>query len=109
MNTNSFAKTPLMQDNSYSDLIEEQAGARSGGKGQEAEAPREIAERGIAEGEGAAAQAGGVAETSSRAKILFSDGLGSGPRSWKDFFKTFGKFIGPGFMVSVGYLDPGNW
>lgn len=103
MNTN-FAKTPLMQDNSYSDLIEEQ-GERRGGNGQ-VEAPQR--QREIAEGEGAA-QAGGVAETSSRAKILFSDGPGSGPRSWKDFFKTFGKFIGPGFMVSVGYLDPGNW
>ncbi|KAI7886533.1 natural resistance-associated macrophage protein [Lichtheimia hyalospora FSU 10163] len=24
-------------------------------------------------------------------------------------FRQFTKFIGPGFMVAVGYLDPGNW
>ncbi|OAD04756.1 hypothetical protein MUCCIDRAFT_13159, partial [Mucor lusitanicus CBS 277.49] len=23
--------------------------------------------------------------------------------------KTLGRFIGPGFMIAVGYLDPGNW
>lgn len=27
----------------------------------------------------------------------------------KTYFKTLGKFIGPGFMIAVGYLDPGNW
>lgn len=26
--------------------------------------------------------------------------------SW---FKTFRKFIGPGYMIAVGYMDPGNW
>ncbi|KAI9254799.1 natural resistance-associated macrophage protein-domain-containing protein [Sporodiniella umbellata] len=25
------------------------------------------------------------------------------------YLKTLGKFIGPGFMIAVGYLDPGNW
>ncbi|KAI9308093.1 natural resistance-associated macrophage protein-domain-containing protein [Cunninghamella echinulata] len=25
------------------------------------------------------------------------------------YFKYLGKFIGPGFMIAVGYLDPGNW
>ncbi|KNC99702.1 metal ion (Mn2+/Fe2+) transporter (Nramp) family metal ion transporter [Spizellomyces punctatus DAOM BR117] len=24
-------------------------------------------------------------------------------------WKTFAKFVGPGYMVAVGYLDPGNW
>ncbi|KAI8817981.1 natural resistance-associated macrophage protein-domain-containing protein [Fimicolochytrium jonesii] len=24
-------------------------------------------------------------------------------------WKTFAKFIGPGYMVAIGYLDPGNW
>ncbi|KAI9361988.1 natural resistance-associated macrophage protein-domain-containing protein, partial [Pilaira anomala] len=27
----------------------------------------------------------------------------------KTYFKTLGRFIGPGFMIAVGYLDPGNW
>ncbi|KAI7894342.1 natural resistance-associated macrophage protein-domain-containing protein [Mucor mucedo] len=27
----------------------------------------------------------------------------------KTYLKTLGKFIGPGFMIAVGYLDPGNW
>ncbi|GAA5813975.1 hypothetical protein MFLAVUS_007465 [Mucor flavus] len=27
----------------------------------------------------------------------------------KTYFKTLAKFIGPGFMIAVGYLDPGNW
>ncbi|KAI9275398.1 natural resistance-associated macrophage protein-domain-containing protein [Sporodiniella umbellata] len=30
-------------------------------------------------------------------------------RKISSYFKTLGKFIGPGFMVAVGYLDPGNW
>ncbi|KAI9495834.1 natural resistance-associated macrophage protein-domain-containing protein [Zychaea mexicana] len=25
------------------------------------------------------------------------------------FVRKFSKFIGPGFMIAVGYLDPGNW
>ena len=25
------------------------------------------------------------------------------------WLKTFRKFAGPGYMVAVGYLDPGNW
>ena len=25
------------------------------------------------------------------------------------FFKTLGAYIGPGLMVAVGYMDPGNW
>ncbi|KAI8916703.1 natural resistance-associated macrophage protein-domain-containing protein [Powellomyces hirtus] len=24
-------------------------------------------------------------------------------------WKTFSKFVGPGYMVAIGYLDPGNW
>lgn len=27
----------------------------------------------------------------------------------KGFWATFRAFIGPGFMVAVGYMDPGNW
>ncbi|CAO3622436.1 unnamed protein product [Mucor fragilis] len=27
----------------------------------------------------------------------------------KTYLKTLGRFIGPGFMIAVGYLDPGNW
>ena len=27
----------------------------------------------------------------------------------KHAFTTFGKFIGPGFMISVAYIDPGNY
>ncbi|KAI8890116.1 natural resistance-associated macrophage protein [Backusella circina FSU 941] len=27
----------------------------------------------------------------------------------KKYIKTLGQFIGPGFMIAVGYLDPGNW
>ncbi|KAG2189945.1 hypothetical protein INT46_007919 [Mucor plumbeus] len=27
----------------------------------------------------------------------------------KNYLKTLGRFIGPGFMIAVGYLDPGNW
>ncbi|RYO75527.1 hypothetical protein DL764_010410 [Monosporascus ibericus] len=36
-----------------------------------------------------------------------------GPKSWLDQLRnvivTFGKFVGPGFMVSVAYIDPGNY
>ncbi|KHO01762.1 transporter protein smf2 [Metarhizium album ARSEF 1941] len=27
----------------------------------------------------------------------------------KNMFWTFGKFVGPGFMISVAYIDPGNY
>ena len=27
----------------------------------------------------------------------------------RGFWATFRAFIGPGFMVAVGYMDPGNW
>jgi Mn2+/Fe2+ NRAMP family transporter len=27
----------------------------------------------------------------------------------KRFLKTFASFVGPGYMVSIGYFDPGNW
>ncbi|KAJ3228176.1 hypothetical protein HK099_006056 [Clydaea vesicula] len=27
----------------------------------------------------------------------------------KSFFKSFASFLGPGYMVAIGYLDPGNW
>ncbi|KAI7907636.1 natural resistance-associated macrophage protein-domain-containing protein [Cokeromyces recurvatus] len=27
----------------------------------------------------------------------------------KKYITTLGRFIGPGFMIAVGYLDPGNW
>jgi hypothetical protein len=36
-----------------------------------------------------------------------SDGGGVGKKV--HWFKAFLKFVGPGFMVGVGYLDPGNW
>ncbi|RYP64181.1 hypothetical protein DL771_008872 [Monosporascus sp. 5C6A] len=36
-----------------------------------------------------------------------------GPKSWLEQLRnvvvTFGKFVGPGFMVSVAYIDPGNY
>ncbi|KAI4604267.1 hypothetical protein KJ359_000398 [Pestalotiopsis sp. 9143b] len=34
---------------------------------------------------------------------------GSPLRQLKHVFVTFGKFVGPGFMVSVAYIDPGNY
>ncbi|KAF2999140.1 hypothetical protein E8E14_006220 [Neopestalotiopsis sp. 37M] len=34
---------------------------------------------------------------------------GSPLRRLKHVFLTFGKFVGPGFMVSVAYIDPGNY
>ncbi|KAI8810280.1 natural resistance-associated macrophage protein-domain-containing protein [Cladochytrium replicatum] len=32
-------------------------------------------------------------------------------KSWKTFFRTLAKFLGPGMLVAVGYMDPneGNW
>lgn len=27
----------------------------------------------------------------------------------KSFWRKFGAFAGPGFMIAVGYMDPGNW
>ncbi|KAJ3292639.1 hypothetical protein HK104_005134 [Borealophlyctis nickersoniae] len=30
-------------------------------------------------------------------------------RSWWAWFKTFFGFLGPGCLIAVGYMDPGNW
>lgn len=31
------------------------------------------------------------------------------PGADASWFRRFLAFVGPGFMVSVGYMDPGNW
>ena len=36
----------------------------------------------------------------------FSISIPETPAIW---WKTFLKFVGPGYMIAVGYLDPGNW
>ncbi|KAJ3286692.1 hypothetical protein HK104_008914 [Borealophlyctis nickersoniae] len=38
---------------------------------------------------------------------LFSDEDTRG--GWRKSLKQFLSFVGPGYMVAVGYLDPGNW
>jgi hypothetical protein len=30
-------------------------------------------------------------------------------KSFYEWLKVFVKFMGPGYLVAVGYLDPGNW
>jgi manganese transport protein len=38
--------------------------------------------------------------------------LDSGPdnaKSWRFPFKTILSFLGPGFLITVGFIDPGNW
>ncbi|KAL2917871.1 Manganese transporter smf1 [Polyrhizophydium stewartii] len=30
-------------------------------------------------------------------------------RTWREWFTTLGRFIGPGYLVAIGYFDPGNW
>ena len=27
----------------------------------------------------------------------------------KGYFRTLLRFIGPGFLVTIGFIDPGNW
>ncbi|KAI0876777.1 natural resistance-associated macrophage protein-domain-containing protein [Hypoxylon argillaceum] len=36
-------------------------------------------------------------------------GLAAVPRGLLTFFINFGKFVGPGFLVAVAYIDPGNY
>jgi manganese transport protein len=31
------------------------------------------------------------------------------PNSIISWLKTFKRFAGPGYLIAVGYLDPGNW
>ncbi|KAJ3042799.1 hypothetical protein HDV00_006619 [Rhizophlyctis rosea] len=42
-----------------------------------------------------------------------SPGTEKGPRAvgrrWRRSLRQFLAFVGPGYMVAVGYLDPGNW
>ena len=31
------------------------------------------------------------------------------PRGAGSFWRKLGAFAGPGYLVAVGYMDPGNW
>ncbi|KAJ1344496.1 hypothetical protein BSLG_000020 [Batrachochytrium salamandrivorans] len=35
--------------------------------------------------------------------------LKSPPKTWSNWLWTLVKFFGPGYLVAVGYFDPGNW
>src|SRR6516165_1913731 len=59
---------------------------------------------------------GGVVEEPTQAtadsEILSLEGLNSTvplPPENAGFWKQYRAFIGPAFLVSVGYMDPGNW
>ncbi|KAJ3415571.1 hypothetical protein HDV05_004622 [Chytridiales sp. JEL 0842] len=41
--------------------------------------------------------------------LKWKPGVGRDAESTGAWFKRFLKFVGPGFMIGVGYLDPGNW
>jgi len=30
-------------------------------------------------------------------------------KKWQSLFREFLKFLGPGFLVTIGFIDPGNW
>ena len=47
----------------------------------------------------------GLGEARSMPEIFSSVPLTRSPRFWK----RLAGFIGPGFLISVGYMDPGNW
>ncbi len=31
------------------------------------------------------------------------------PASWGRRLRTLAAYVGPGYMIAVGYMDPGNW
>jgi manganese transport protein len=53
----------------------------------------------------ASARAARHARTSSLSEVRRSIPIPSGPAFWK----KMAAFAGPGFLVAVGYMDPGNW
>ncbi|KAK9780054.1 putative Natural resistance-associated macrophage protein-domain-containing protein [Seiridium cardinale] len=78
----------------------------------------------VVHGDGATGQSPGTKETSVGTAQVFGDALrrgnddstssvakdgGSPLQRVKRIILTFGKFVGPGFMVSVAYIDPGNY
>lgn len=48
----------------------------------------------------------GTADAPSLPEVFASVPLPAGNASW---WRRFLAFVGPGYMVSVGYMDPGNW
>ncbi|KAJ1547922.1 hypothetical protein HK405_004603 [Cladochytrium tenue] len=60
-------------------------------------------------GTSVAAEADPVAKRASRAAARTHASLRQGWRAATAWMTTFLRFVGPGFMVGVGYLDPGNW
>ncbi|TAQ87403.1 hypothetical protein B7494_g4262 [Chlorociboria aeruginascens] len=72
------------------------------GEGSRDEGPRVVAFDGVEEFSSQGSAVGGGGERGSTSKNeLFA--------KIRKILVTFGKFIGPGFMISVAYIDPGNY
>ncbi len=89
-------------------MTEEQEGDQDQLGSRETFGEQDLEEEGV--GEPSSTGLGSLATAAFRgSKQLLLELSEKGTRSWRTFFKTLGKFLGPGFMVSVGYTDPGNW
>jgi manganese transport protein len=66
----------------------------------------------IAVGDGASGAANTPAAPENEPDLLSLEGLNSTvplPPEKAGFWKQYRAFVGPAFLVSVGYMDPGNW
>lgn len=74
---------------------------------------RTVASKGQAAGDGQSTEAGDSASAKSDVSAAASSPQRGGPtgllRKIFRYMLTFAKFIGPGFLVAVAYIDPGNY
>jgi metal iron transporter len=71
-----------------------------------------VASKGLAAGDGQSTEAGDSAAAKSDVSAAASPRRGSQTgllRKIVRYVLTFGKFVGPGFLVAVAYIDPGNY
>jgi hypothetical protein len=73
--------------------VVEQAEEKEGGEGRKGE------------GEGRGAEGGG----GKRGGWGVRDGIKRGVKRVGVVLRRYAKFVGPGFMVAVAYIDPGRW
>ena len=59
--------------------------------------------------DGEAAAPGGGAQQSSHVSLEGLHGTVNVPDGHASFWRNWRAFVGPAILISVGYMDPGNW
>lgn len=98
-------RDPRSTDNSGQTMAQQVPASRDEDDGR-------VASKGLAVGDGQSTEAGDGAAAKTDVSAAASPRRG-GPtgllRKTAHYLLTFGKFVGPGFLVAVAYIDPGNY